>query len=186
MNNSKDHRNEVLKSAFSLARALKRRPPRGEHHFPPSLERALGVIYNGGDLSVRDLGEELDIRPSSVSELVDRLEKSGLAERKSDDSDRRLTRIALTDLGKAEAEYIRGRHDQAIADFSSCFTDEEAAKFCELADKLSAHLQEREDSEEGAVRPHGRGPRPCRGRAGFHGGPGPRGPKRHPMPGRRL
>ena len=145
-------RSNTIKSAFTLARSLKRRPNPEEHHFPMGVERTLTVINGNDGLSSRDLGEALDIRPSSVTELVNRLQEAGLVTRKEDEADKRVSRISLTEKGKEEAEFILNRRSQFVENFSACFTEEEARQFCELADKLSAHLrsqngEENEDSE---------------------------------------
>ncbi|MBP5224743.1 MAG: MarR family transcriptional regulator [Lachnospiraceae bacterium] len=159
MNINSEDRLNVLRSAFTLARSLKRRPAKAEHHFSPSVERSLMVIRENDGLTARDLSEKLDIRPSSVTELVNRLIETGLVVRKEDEDDRRLSHICLTDLGKAEAAFIEDRRKTAVDDFSACFTDEEAAEFCRLADKLSAHLREKEADGEGKCR--GRRPEGC-------------------------
>ncbi len=144
-----ENRNEVIHSAFRLARSLKRRPHGKDHHFAPSVERSLLMIAETDGLSARDLCEALDIRPSSATELIHRLEEAGFVLRRDDEQDKRLTRIYLTETGKAEAALIRSRRQQVAEEFSACFTDEEAAQFCLLANKLSAHLQSREEAGEG-------------------------------------
>ena len=152
MNINSEDRLNVLRSAFTLARSLKRRPAETVHHFSPSVERSLMVIRENDGLTSRDLSEKLDIRPSSVTELVNRLITTGLVVRKEDEDDKRLSHICLTDLGKAEASFIEDRRKSAVDNFSSCFTDDEAAEFCRLADKLSAHLREKEAAEAGKCR----------------------------------
>ena len=159
MNENNKDRTNVLRSAFTLARSLKRRPMKAEHHFSPSVEHSLMAIKENDGLSARDLSERLDIRPSSVTELVNRLIETGLVVRKEDEEDRRLSHICLTDLGNAEAAFIENRRKSAVDDFSACFTDEEAEEFCRLADKLSEHLRASESEEEGRCR--GRKPEGC-------------------------
>ena len=187
MNTNYEDRTSVIKSAFTLCRSMKRRPRREEHHFPPSVEQSLMVIKANDGLSARDLSEKLDIRPSSVTELVNRMIETGLVVRKEDETDKRLSHICLTDLGAAEAEFIENRRKTAVDDFSACFTDEEAQEFCRLADKLSEHLRQREGDDdekcphrrpEGCHRPP-MGPGPHFGH-GPHFGNGPeKGPEMH-------
>ena len=70
----------VIRSAFGLARALKRRPPEMHHDIPPAAERALTVIAKNDGLSSGELCEILDVRPSSVSELADKMAARGKIE----------------------------------------------------------------------------------------------------------
>ena len=103
-------RSNTIKSAFTLARSLKRRPNPAEHHFPMGVERTLTVINGNDGLSSRDLGEALDIRPSSVTELVNRLQEAGLVTRKEDEADKRVSRISLTEKGRRVAHQVFDRH----------------------------------------------------------------------------
>ncbi len=154
-----DIRKNVLESAFGLARTIRRGPGHMRFTLPPAVERTLMVISENDGLSAGELCELLDMRPSSVSELSDRMAARGLVEKKADEADKRVSRIYLTDLGKAQVARVAEVRNEALNSFSACFTDEEAAQFCELAGKLAAHLNE--NSGDG---PDG----PC---CGPHGGP---------------
>jgi DNA-binding MarR family transcriptional regulator len=58
-----------------------------------SVLRAL-VLSEG--MSLKELSAQLGLAHSTVSGIVDRLQKRGLVERRADESDRRVTRIAVT------------------------------------------------------------------------------------------
>ena len=61
---------------------------------------ALRVIYTEGQLSMGKLSERMYLHMSTVSGIVDRLEKKGYVERKRDVADRRVVKISLTKTGK--------------------------------------------------------------------------------------
>ena len=69
----------------------------------PQQHQALLAIRaeNSLSMTVGELSEFLLIQPHSASELVNRLEVLGLVERQSDDQDRRVMRIHLTDEAEA-------------------------------------------------------------------------------------
>lgn len=46
------------------------------------------------------LADELDVRPATISRMVDRMEQSGLVTRCKDMDDQRVSRVHLTDDGK--------------------------------------------------------------------------------------
>ena len=176
----------VMDSALRLARALRRSAPRHGHMFPPAVERTLVTIYSNNGLSSGELCEALGVRPSSVSEMIDKMEKAGLAVRKVDEEDKRIVRIYLTEQGAGPAKKIADERSARLAGLEACFEEGEAEKFCELADKLSAHLQdaEPEDRPPFGHGPHGRGfgPHGCHGPKGPGFGPqgpgfGPQGPQ---------
>jgi DNA-binding MarR family transcriptional regulator len=58
--------------------------------------RAL-VLAGGEGLSLKDLSSQLGLAHSTVSGIVDRLERRGLARRVADEADRRVTRIVPSD-----------------------------------------------------------------------------------------
>lgn len=53
-----------------------------------------------GSLPMRMMGERLQLHPTSITNIVDRLEADGLARRLPHPSDRRTTLVALTDAGR--------------------------------------------------------------------------------------
>ena len=158
-----DIRQKVIESAFGLARAIRRGPRHMEYDLPLPVERTLAVISENDGLSSGELCELLDMRPSSVSELTDKMTERGLIEKSQDEADKRVSRIFLTELGKAQAVRISEVRTEALNSFSACFTDEEAAQFCELAAKLSAHLKESAKDTARGCGHHGHGFGPHKG-----------------------
>jgi DNA-binding MarR family transcriptional regulator len=66
----------------------------------------LAIIDAEGPMSQRELCRRLRIDKSPMVGLVDDLEDLGLAERRRDESDRRVQAIHLTDAGRAAVERI--------------------------------------------------------------------------------
>ena len=157
---------DVMKSALRLARAIRRSAPKHDHVFPPAVERTLITLSENDGLSSGELCETLGVRPSSLSELIDKMEKFGLAERSIDEQDKRIVRIELTEQGSEIAGKIAEKFNTRRSEIEACFEDGEAEQFCMLADKLSTHLQGGEDDLP-----------PCRGRGPRGFGPGCKGPE---------
>ncbi|WP_322098314.1 MarR family winged helix-turn-helix transcriptional regulator [Nakamurella alba] len=65
-----------------------------------------------GSLPMRMMGERLQLHPTSITNIVDRLEADGLARRLPHPSDRRTTLVELTEAG-------RTRMDEATAAVTS-------------------------------------------------------------------
>ncbi len=59
--------------------------------------RALAKLSRDGNLRQNQLAEELEIKPMTVTRLVDRLEELELVERRTDPADRRAQRLHLTE-----------------------------------------------------------------------------------------
>lgn len=169
-----ENRIDVIKSALKLSRAMRRRPPRGDRKFPPPVARTLSVLADNDGATSRELCEILDVRPSSLSELLGKMEEHGLVIRRTSDEDKRAAQVLLTDEGKAAAAGLKEDMEKHASEFSACFTDEEAEQFCSLAAKLIAHLEATAPEGEGGHCGHGRGHGACHGpERGFHGHHGP-------------
>lgn len=68
-------------------------------------------------MTQREIAQKLNIRPPTVTVTIRRLEKSGLVCRREDTSDRRISRISLTDLGRSKADQLQAiikRNDEQI------------------------------------------------------------------------
>src|SRR5215469_11441177 len=59
-------------------------------------QSAMEALVRSGGLSLKELSQELGLAHSTVSGIVDRLEKRGMVERKADGADRRVSRIVPT------------------------------------------------------------------------------------------
>ena len=69
------------------------------------------------------------------------MEENALITRVNDETDRRATKVLLSEGGKDAVERIETRFHEENAKLAACFTEEEIAEFCTLCDKLSAHLE---------------------------------------------
>ena len=168
-NNMENLDKDVILASLKLARAMRRCPP--EHRelpFPPAVGRLLACAAENPGVSSRELCEILDVRPSSLSEMLARAEAEGLVVRAVDEADRRIQRITLSEKGRqliADMEAARNRDAQKK---TSCFTEEEKVQFVALANKLSEHMErlaldlpEDRRIPPRPFPPHGSGPRHC-------------------------
>jgi DNA-binding MarR family transcriptional regulator len=90
---------ERMEADLSIIRRLLRRPlesafERGNLTTPQTA--AMRVIFRQQGISLKDLSREISLSHSTVSGIVDRLEKRGLVERRTDSSDGRVSRIYPT------------------------------------------------------------------------------------------
>ena len=75
----------------------------------PAQASALAMIDRLGTPALNELAAAEQVRPPSMTRLVDALEELGLAKRRVDESDRRCQRVSLTPAGKRELAAIRVR-----------------------------------------------------------------------------
>jgi len=65
---------------------------------PPQFD-ALQCLINNGELTISDLSLKLFQAPSTITDLVDRMENGGLVERIRDGKDRRVVRVSVLAKG---------------------------------------------------------------------------------------
>jgi DNA-binding MarR family transcriptional regulator len=64
------------------------------------------LLETVGDISLSELSERIRAQNSTVTGIVDRMEREGLAQRVRSTEDRRVVRIRLTDKGMALAKEV--------------------------------------------------------------------------------
>ena len=78
----------------------------------PNDSRALFTLAAGEGRPMRSLADEWQCDPSNATWIIDRLEKFGLAERRSVPDDRRVKLVALTTKGeKTRAQLMKEFHE---------------------------------------------------------------------------
>jgi DNA-binding MarR family transcriptional regulator len=117
----------ALGQAFRhLYRAISRMRGRDTHLAGGELSHAqfelLLELDERGELSAGDLALAARLSPASVTQMLDGLVESGYVERTRSDTDRRVVRASLTDLGVARVEAKRAawqeRWEAALGDVS--------------------------------------------------------------------
>ena len=162
----------------------------GDQQRQPNQLRLLRLLDQRGELTNSDLVEALDILPSSVSALVQKLEELGLINRHESETDKRVQLIALTDDGRKFIETTGKLKTDLPDQIFSGLTDDEQAELLKLIEKLTADLANRDDLSwpEGkqfddmrawAERFHHGHHGPRRGYPGSFGAGGPHGFDRH-------
>jgi DNA-binding MarR family transcriptional regulator len=72
----------------------------------------LVVLDREGELSQRELCDQVDLDRSTIADLVARMERHGLIARRRDPADARRKTVGLTDRGRAERRRLRPLVDQ--------------------------------------------------------------------------
>ncbi|MFT4253683.1 MAG: MarR family winged helix-turn-helix transcriptional regulator [Caulobacter sp.] len=87
------------------------------------------LFYLGGadGALIGEAAEALDLAPSAMTGLVDRMTRAGLVERRPDPKDGRALRLHLTDHGRAAREEAKAGLAQLNTHLTEGFTDDEIA-----------------------------------------------------------
>ncbi|WP_243300389.1 MarR family winged helix-turn-helix transcriptional regulator [Bacillus litorisediminis] len=93
----------------------------------------LELLYHKGDQPIQKIGDKVLLASSSITYVVDKLEKKDLIERKPCATDRRITYAALTEKGKVFMDEIFPKHATSLQKiFAGLETEEKAAVINQL------------------------------------------------------
>lgn len=102
----------------------------------------LYMIERHGTISQKRLAAELDIRATSLSETIARLEAKGLIQREPSAEDRRTFMISLTEAGMQEMDRIRKLRMADDVRLLAPLSDEEIETFHAILKKISDYHKE--------------------------------------------
>lgn len=87
--------------------------------------RILYVLWSRDGISLRELADKTGLAPTTLTSMVDRMEKAGLVCRMPDKNDRRKTLLALTAKAKNLEQDYKAVSDTMSEIFYKGFSDEE-------------------------------------------------------------
>ena len=101
-----------------------------------SQRRILIILNEAETITQRDLTERLGIQPGSASEILSKLESTGLIIRTQNEVDRRTTDVCLTDAGRKLAAEALVQRQKRHEEMFSCLSEEEKHKLLSLLEKV--------------------------------------------------
>lgn len=108
--------------------------------------KALFAFKDESCLSMKELADNVDVKLSNMTMMVDSLIKDGIAQRDRDETDRRKVMVRLTPLGeKIRAQFRSHRRKVAKSIFSHLTEDDKQALLasldnaCKILAKVSSH-----------------------------------------------
>lgn len=102
----------------------------------------LEFIYSKGDQPIQKIGEKVLISSSSITYVVDKLEKKNFLKRVPSPEDRRITFASITEEGKRFMDEIFPQHQETIARIMGGLPLEEKEVLLTHLKKLGFHAKE--------------------------------------------
>lgn len=121
-----------------------------------SQKRILIILHETGTITQRELTERIGIKPGSASEVIGKLESSGLICRTQSEVDRRTTNIELTETGRVQAEEAASQRKKRHQEMFSCLSPEEKETLLMLLEKLNTDWDARYHGQDRDCHGHGR------------------------------
>lgn len=103
--------------------------------------RILYVLWQEDGVPIKTISERCGLAITSLTTMLERMEKSGLIIRQQGSGDKRKTLIFLTDKAKALKEDYDAVSDRMSAIFYQGFTEEEIRNFEEHLERIRLNLE---------------------------------------------
>ena len=100
------------------------------------------ILEELGDLSLSGLSARIKAKNSTVTGIIDRMEREGLVERKRSEADRRIVLIRLTDKGHDLAESIEVKPMQLFRQALRSLPRRDLEELFRILEKLQSHVRE--------------------------------------------
>jgi DNA-binding MarR family transcriptional regulator len=98
--------------------------------------KVLRRLHEQGTTRQNVLAAEFGLSPHSITDLVDGLERLGLAERRPDPTDRRAKLVAITDAGEAALDVANATRERLLKQIFGAMSEADRATFLRLLDGL--------------------------------------------------
>jgi len=96
----------------------------------------LEFLYYKGDQPIQTVGKKILIARSSITYVIDKLEKKQLVSRRDCPNDRRVIYATLTTKGNELMDQIFPLHQEKVADIFRCLEENELDNIIELMKKI--------------------------------------------------
>ncbi|HLR20567.1 MAG TPA: MarR family transcriptional regulator [Tissierellaceae bacterium] len=107
-----------------------------EYGINPTEFTVLELLYNKGDQPIQKIGEKILLASSSITYVVDQLEKKSFVKRVDCPDDRRIKFASITEYGIEFMDKIFPQHEERIREIFNNLTEEEIDKSIELFKKI--------------------------------------------------
>jgi DNA-binding MarR family transcriptional regulator len=109
--------------------------------------RALSLMWRDPGMRQCELADILEMQPISVARLLDRLEASGWVERKADPSDRRASKLYLTERAEPIMAKLRKNGAETRAFALAGVSDKDRQTLSDILTRMRANLAADEQLE---------------------------------------
>lgn len=112
----------------------------------------LEYLSKHGDCSQKELADSLGVSPASIATSLKRMSKEEFIERTTDENDRRINRLRITEKGEATRLEGRKRCDKVDKIMFSDFSEEEITVFSDMLSRIVKNLSSDGISEKDVIK----------------------------------
>jgi DNA-binding MarR family transcriptional regulator len=98
--------------------------------------KVLRRLHDQGPTRQNVLAADLGLAPHTITDIVDGLERAGMAERRPDPTDRRAKLVAITGAGQAGLDVANATRERLLTHVFGALSEADRATFLRLLDSL--------------------------------------------------
>ena len=101
----------------------------------------LYLLSTSEDMKSTELAEKLDVKPSAITVMIDRLLKNDLVLRQRDERDRRIVKLQLTSLGREIFEKAKRKRREIFSRYLAYLDEEDVDQLVTIYEKLAIVIE---------------------------------------------
>jgi DNA-binding MarR family transcriptional regulator len=102
----------------------------------------LQALWEQEGMTQSELADKLERSPSTITKMVQRMERSGFLERRPDSDDERVSRVHLTEMGRKVQSDVEAILQAFAAEAFDGFTEEELASLYSMLKRIHHNVEE--------------------------------------------
>ncbi len=107
--------------------------------------KLIKILSEEDGLTKKELAERFDVTAPTITKMVERLEKNEFVFTKKDDKDKRITRVFLSEKGKAIKDQLSDFMEEAVDVYFDGMTDQDVETLHRLLEKVSDNIRSQVD-----------------------------------------
>lgn len=100
----------------------------------------LHFISQTNPCKVTDLAAKMEVKPSAITVMIDRLIAQGVVQRRHDDKDRRVVWIEMTDLGRDVLQELQQLRREIIGSYLNELDADKLAVFLDIFEQIATKI----------------------------------------------
>jgi DNA-binding MarR family transcriptional regulator len=115
--------------------------------------KVLRRLREQGPVRQTSLANDFGLSPHSITDIVDGLERHGLAERRPDPTDRRAKLVAITEAGEACLDVANAARESALTQIFGALSQKDMTTLLRLLDSLDEAARKLTEAPGGSAVP---------------------------------
>lgn len=103
---------------------------------------ALQTLINKGDMTISELSQKMDLACSTITDLIDRMEKTNLVRRRRDEQDKRVVRVEVLQEGHDILARVLERRIEFLSDKLKGVSEEDKKALRTALENLYMEMKE--------------------------------------------